>query len=234
MGAHARHRPGTRGSIVWSTRSCSPSSSSPRLTAASVLLREDDGTLHPRAARRREMARRAPIQVSSTILNHVIKERAGVLTHDASMDFASSKGKSMILNRISSAMVVPPPAREREGSSRGLVALTASRSRSSSRRTSGGSLLRSRAAGRDVHRQNTILAKKVEQRDCLRMIGLHGSSRRYHRCAHDERQARGQERRAAGSGALRLQQRYPRLYADERGHGRGKLIVEMLNGSTSS
>jgi adenylate cyclase len=71
-----------------------------------ILLREDDGTLHPRAARRRDQTD-APIQISSTILNHVIKERAGVLTHDASMDFAASKGKSMILNRISSAMVVP-------------------------------------------------------------------------------------------------------------------------------
>jgi adenylate cyclase len=71
-----------------------------------ILLREADGTLHPRAARRRDGSE-APIQVSSTILSHVIKERASVLTHDASMDFAASKGKSMILNRISSAMVVP-------------------------------------------------------------------------------------------------------------------------------
>ena len=36
-----------------------------------------------------------------------MKERAAVLTHDAAMDFAASKGKSMILNRISSAIVVP-------------------------------------------------------------------------------------------------------------------------------
>ncbi len=71
-----------------------------------VLLRQDDGSMHPRAARRRDGSD-APIQISSTILNHVCKERASVLTHDASMDFASSKGKSMILNRISSAMVVP-------------------------------------------------------------------------------------------------------------------------------
>ncbi|HEX4473613.1 MAG TPA: adenylate/guanylate cyclase domain-containing protein [Polyangiaceae bacterium] len=49
----------------------------------------------------------APITVSSTIMNHVIKERATVLTHDAAMDFAGSKGKSMILNRISSAIVAP-------------------------------------------------------------------------------------------------------------------------------
>jgi adenylate cyclase len=71
-----------------------------------ILLREADGTLQPRAARRRDGSE-APIQVSSTILNHVTKERASVLTHDASMDFAASKGKSMILNRISSAMVAP-------------------------------------------------------------------------------------------------------------------------------
>lgn len=71
-----------------------------------ILLREEDGSLAPRAAHRRD-GTDAPIQVSSTILNHVMRERAAVLTHDASMDFASSKGKSMILNRISSAIVVP-------------------------------------------------------------------------------------------------------------------------------
>ncbi|MBX3191609.1 MAG: FHA domain-containing protein [Labilithrix sp.] len=73
---------------------------------AVILLREADGSLQPRSAHRRD-GTEAPIQVSSTILNHVMTERAAVLTHDASMDFASSKGKSMILNRISSAIVVP-------------------------------------------------------------------------------------------------------------------------------
>lgn len=71
-----------------------------------ILLRDADGSLQPRAAHRRD-GTDAPIQVSSTILSHVIAERAAVLTHDASMDFAASKGKSMILNRISSAIVVP-------------------------------------------------------------------------------------------------------------------------------
>jgi adenylate cyclase len=71
-----------------------------------ILLKESDGQLQPRVAHRRDGTDQ-PIQVSSTILNHVIKERASVLTHDASMDFAASKGKSMILNRISSAIVVP-------------------------------------------------------------------------------------------------------------------------------
>ena len=71
-----------------------------------ILLAEADGTLQPKAAKRRD-GTDAPIEVSSTILNHVIKEKASVLSHDASTDFAASKGKSMILNRITSAMVVP-------------------------------------------------------------------------------------------------------------------------------
>ncbi len=71
-----------------------------------ILLKDEHGALQPRVAHRRD-GTDAPIQVSSTILSHVIKERASVLTHDASMDFAASKGKSMILNRISSAIVVP-------------------------------------------------------------------------------------------------------------------------------
>ena len=71
-----------------------------------ILLKESDGTLRPRAHRRRKGANDA-IAVSSTILAHVMKERAGVLTHDASSDFAVSEGKSMFLNRISSAIVVP-------------------------------------------------------------------------------------------------------------------------------
>ena len=71
-----------------------------------IFLRDESGELEPRASQRRD-GTQAPISVSSTILNHVVKERAAVLTHDAAMDFAASKGKSMILNRISSAMVAP-------------------------------------------------------------------------------------------------------------------------------
>jgi len=71
-----------------------------------IFLRDEAGELTPRAMQRRD-GTTAPISVSSTILNHVVKERAAVLTHDAAMDFAASKGKSMILNRISSAIVAP-------------------------------------------------------------------------------------------------------------------------------
>ncbi|HMA97473.1 MAG TPA: adenylate/guanylate cyclase domain-containing protein [Polyangiaceae bacterium] len=71
-----------------------------------IFLMAPTGELVPAATRRRDGTDQ-PITVSSTILNHVIKERATVLTHDAAMDFAASKGKSMILNRISSAVVAP-------------------------------------------------------------------------------------------------------------------------------
>ncbi|GAC1357477.1 MAG: hypothetical protein NVSMB47_10620 [Polyangiales bacterium] len=71
-----------------------------------VVFLEEDGQLVPKCNRRRSGGE-APVVVSSTILDHVRKTRSAVLTNDAAMDFASSKGKSMILNRITSAMVVP-------------------------------------------------------------------------------------------------------------------------------
>jgi adenylate cyclase len=71
-----------------------------------IFLMDSSGELVPSASQRRD-GTDSPIQVSSTIMTHVIKERATVLTHDAAMDFAASKGKSMILNRIGSAIVAP-------------------------------------------------------------------------------------------------------------------------------
>jgi adenylate cyclase len=71
-----------------------------------IFLKESSGELTASASLRRD-GTDMPISVSSTIMRHVIAERATVLTHDAAMDFAASKGKSMILNRISSAIVAP-------------------------------------------------------------------------------------------------------------------------------
>lgn len=71
-----------------------------------ILLVDENGNLQPEASLRRDGGS-ATISVSSTILKHVMSERASVLTHDAAMDFAGSKGRSMILNRISSAIVAP-------------------------------------------------------------------------------------------------------------------------------
>ncbi len=64
------------------------------------------GELLPCASLRRDGSSDA-ISVSQTILQHVMRERATVLTHDAAMDFAGSQGRSMILHRISSAIVAP-------------------------------------------------------------------------------------------------------------------------------
>lgn len=77
-----------------------------RADRGAIFLMTADGHLEPAASRRRDGTDQ-PIPVSSTILNHVIAERATVLTHDAAQDFAASKGRSMILHRISSAVVAP-------------------------------------------------------------------------------------------------------------------------------
>jgi len=129
-----------------------------------ILLRENDGTLQPRAARRRDGSE-SPIQVSSTILNHVINERAGVLTHDASTDFAASKGRSMILNRISSAIVVPL-LHENEKEVLGVLWLDSEALAQFQPKDL--EVITSVAAQASMFIENTILAKKVEQEIVLR------------------------------------------------------------------
>ncbi|MGA3123529.1 MAG: adenylate/guanylate cyclase domain-containing protein [Polyangiaceae bacterium] len=129
-----------------------------------ILLRETDGNLQPRAARRRDGSD-SPIQVSSTILNHVIRERAGVLTHDASLDFAASKGKSMILNRISSAMVVPF-LHDNEKEVLGVLWLDSEALAQFQPKDL--EVITSVAGQASMFIENTILAKKVEQEIVLR------------------------------------------------------------------
>jgi adenylate cyclase len=129
-----------------------------------ILLRDDEGNLHPRAARRRD-GTDAPIQVSSTILNHVISERASVLTHDASTDFAASKGKSMILNRISSAMVVPL-LHQNEKEVLGVLWIDSEALAQFQPKDL--EVLTSVAGQAAMFIENTILAKKVEQEIVLR------------------------------------------------------------------
>ncbi|HZU83663.1 MAG TPA: adenylate/guanylate cyclase domain-containing protein, partial [Polyangiaceae bacterium] len=102
---------------------------------------------------------------SSTILNHVIRERAGVLTHDASMDFAASKGKSMILNRISSAMVVPL-LHENEKEVLGVLWLDSESLAQFQPKDL--EVITSVAGQAAMFIENTILAKKVEAEIVLR------------------------------------------------------------------
>jgi adenylate cyclase len=130
-----------------------------------ILLREEDGTLIPRVAKRRDGSDVPNIQISSTILNHVIKERAAVLTHDASMDFASSKGKSMILNRISSAMVVPL-IHESEKEVLGVVWLDSESLANFQPKDL--EMITSVAGQATMFIENTMLAKRVEKEMVLR------------------------------------------------------------------
>ena len=129
-----------------------------------ILLRESAGDLVPRAARRRDGSE-APIQVSSTILNHVIKERASVLTHDASMDFAASKGKSMILNRISSAMVAPL-VHDNEKDVLGVLWLDSESLAQFQPKDL--EVISSVASQASMFIENTMLAKKIEQEIIVR------------------------------------------------------------------
>jgi adenylate cyclase len=130
-----------------------------------ILLRESDGSLIPRVAKRRDGSDVPNIQISSTILNHVIKERASVLTHDASMDFAASKGKSMILNRISSAMVVPF-IHEQEKEVLGVVWLDSESLAQFQPKDL--EVITSVAGQASMFIENTMLAKRVEQELLLR------------------------------------------------------------------
>ena len=149
-----------------------------------------------------------------------------MLTHDASMDFAASKGKSMILNRISSAMVVPL-LHESEKEVLGVaLARLASRSRSSSRRTSSSS--RRSPARRRCSSRTPSSRRRSSRRSSLRdrfsrLVAPNVAEQMI------ERQARGEEGRPARAGAHGLQQRHPRLHGDERGHAAPRAIVEMLN-----
>jgi adenylate cyclase len=129
-----------------------------------ILMREADGSLQPRAARRRDGSD-AAIEVSSTILSHVIRERAGVLTHDASMDFAASTGKSVILNRISSAMVVPL-VHDNEKDVLGVLWLDSETLAQFLPRDL--EVITSVAGQASMFIENTILARKVEQEIVLR------------------------------------------------------------------
>ncbi|MEM9695273.1 MAG: adenylate/guanylate cyclase domain-containing protein [Myxococcota bacterium] len=71
-----------------------------------VMFLHMDGEMQP-AAQHRTDGGKGAISVSTTILKKVVEDRKAVLTHDAAMDFAASKGKSMILHQIQSAIVAP-------------------------------------------------------------------------------------------------------------------------------
>ncbi len=71
-----------------------------------ILLKDSGGVLTPEVGLGLD-GQSAQVDVSTTILEHVVREKAAVLTHDAAQDFGTSRGRSMILNAIRSAIVVP-------------------------------------------------------------------------------------------------------------------------------
>ncbi len=73
-----------------------------------ILLRDErTGEMVPRAMRHRRQAEDATVRLSRTILNRVLKEKAGVLSADASTDEAFSGSQSIADLKIRSMMCVP-------------------------------------------------------------------------------------------------------------------------------
>jgi adenylate cyclase len=71
-----------------------------------IFMQDAEGQMQPVASHREDGAKGA-ITVSNTIMRKVLENRKAVITHDAGLDFAASKGKSMILHQIHSAIVAP-------------------------------------------------------------------------------------------------------------------------------
>jgi len=78
-----------------------------------LLLGEDGSSLTPKAVRTRQGEDREKINISRTIVNHVIRNQEGVISSDASRDARFSGGKSVHAYGIRSAMCVPIRARDK-------------------------------------------------------------------------------------------------------------------------
>ncbi len=73
-----------------------------------VLLYGDEGELAPRCVRtKRKSAQDEPVVLSTTIINEVLRDKAAVLSSDASVDSRFSGAHSIIMQGIRSSMAVP-------------------------------------------------------------------------------------------------------------------------------
>jgi adenylate cyclase len=73
-----------------------------------VLLYNENGELAPRCVRnKRRMAQAEQVHLSTTIINEVLRDKAAVLSSDASMDSRFSGAHSIIMQGIRSSMAVP-------------------------------------------------------------------------------------------------------------------------------
>ncbi len=72
-----------------------------------VLLYDADQVLQTRCVRTRDARDAAEISLSSTLINEVLKDRAAVLSSDASVDSRFQSARSIIMQGIRSTMAVP-------------------------------------------------------------------------------------------------------------------------------
>lgn len=73
-----------------------------------VLLYNENGELAPRCVRnKRRMAQAEQVHLSTTIINEVLRDKAAVLSSDASVDSRFSGAHSIIMQGIRSSMAVP-------------------------------------------------------------------------------------------------------------------------------
>jgi adenylate cyclase len=73
-----------------------------------VLLYNDNGELAPRCVRnKRRQAQEEQVHLSTTIINEVLRDKAAVLSSDASVDSRFSGAHSIIMQGIRSSMAVP-------------------------------------------------------------------------------------------------------------------------------
>jgi adenylate cyclase len=73
-----------------------------------VLMYNDNGELAPRCVRnKRRLAQEEQVHLSTTIINEVLRDKAAVLSSDASVDSRFSGAHSIIMQGIRSSMAVP-------------------------------------------------------------------------------------------------------------------------------
>lgn len=72
-----------------------------------VLLYDDEGELKPRCVRTKKAVRDEEVILSTTIINEVLRDKAAVLSSDASVDSRFQGAHSIIMQGIRSSMAVP-------------------------------------------------------------------------------------------------------------------------------
>ena len=78
-----------------------------------ILLYDEAGTLEPRCVRTRESSADDSVLISRTVVDEALRDRAAVLSHDATVDERFQDAQSVIIQGIRSTMAVPLIHQER-------------------------------------------------------------------------------------------------------------------------